>query len=105
MRATIRLRNISGNDSLEFGTFEPQTGGPFQQCVFLGKLRFGSGPFAFDRWYELCIWSSVGGWRRQLERNVNYEGWNPGLRWDLLSVRERPDDPFYHPQPPDRRQT
>ncbi len=36
---------ISGNDSLEFGTFEPQTGGPFSNASFLGNYALGAVPF------------------------------------------------------------
>ena len=35
---------ISGNDSLEFGTFEPQTGGPFSNASFSGNYALGTVP-------------------------------------------------------------
>ena len=35
---------ISGNDSLEFGTFEPQTGGPFSNASFSGNYALGAVP-------------------------------------------------------------
>jgi hypothetical protein len=36
---------ISGNDSLELGTFEPQTGGPFSNASFSGNYSLGTLPF------------------------------------------------------------
>jgi IPT/TIG domain len=36
---------ISGNDSLEFGTFEPQTGGPFSNASFSGTYALGVVPW------------------------------------------------------------
>jgi hypothetical protein len=35
---------LSGNDSLEFGTFEPQTGGPFSNASLSGKYVLGTLP-------------------------------------------------------------
>jgi hypothetical protein len=35
---------ISGNDSLEFGIFEPQTGAPFSNASFLGNYALGAVP-------------------------------------------------------------
>jgi hypothetical protein len=35
---------ISGNDSLEFGTFEPQTVGPFSNASFSGNYALGTVP-------------------------------------------------------------
>jgi len=35
---------ISGNDSLEFGTFEPQAGGPFSSASFSGNYALGAVP-------------------------------------------------------------
>jgi hypothetical protein len=35
---------LSGNDSLEFGTFEPQTGGLFSNASFSGNYAFGTVP-------------------------------------------------------------
>jgi Big-like domain-containing protein len=35
---------LSGNDSLEFGTFEPQTGGPFSNVSVSGNYAFGTLP-------------------------------------------------------------
>jgi hypothetical protein len=35
---------ISGNDSLEFGAFEPQTGGPFTNASFSGSYALGMLP-------------------------------------------------------------
>jgi hypothetical protein len=36
---------ISGNDSLEFGTFEPQTGGPFSNASLSDNYALGTVPF------------------------------------------------------------